>query len=62
MGRDKRAYRLLHDTRIGRHVLAEFHDIPDIVQAVTSYVARRLVERQRALEEDPEFVTRGDTR
>jgi hypothetical protein len=58
MGRDKRAYRFLHDTRIGRRVLAESHDIPDIVQAVTSYVARRLVERQRALDEDPEFITR----
>jgi hypothetical protein len=58
MGRDKRAYRFLHDTRIGRRVLAESHEIPDIVQAVTSYVARRLVERQRALDEDPEFITR----
>jgi hypothetical protein len=58
MGRDKRAYRVLHDTRIGRRVLAESHETPDIVQAVTSYVARRLVERQRALDEDPEFVTR----
>jgi hypothetical protein len=58
MGRDKRAYRFLHDTRVGRRVLAESHEISDIVQAVTSYVARRLVERQRALDEDPEFVTR----
>src|SRR5579864_160874 len=58
MGRDKRVYRFLHDTRIGRRVLAESHEIPDIVQAVTSYVARRLVERQRALDEDPEFITR----
>jgi hypothetical protein len=58
MGRDKRAYRFLHDTRVGRRVLAESHEITDIVQAVTSYVARRLVERQRALDEDPEFVTR----
>jgi hypothetical protein len=58
MGRDKRAYRFLHDTRVGRRVLAESHDIPDIVRAVTSYVARRLVERQRALDEDPEFITR----
>jgi len=39
-------------------VLAESHEIADIVQAVTSYVARRLVERQRALDEDPEFITR----
>jgi hypothetical protein len=58
MGRDKRIYRFLHDTRIGRHVLAESHEIPDIVKAVTSYVARRLVERQRALDEDPEFIMR----
>jgi hypothetical protein len=58
MGRDKRVYRFLHDTRVGRRVLAESHEIPDIVRAVTSYVARRLVERQRALDEDPEFITR----
>jgi DUF3040 family protein len=58
MGRDKRAYRFLHDTRVGRRVLAESHEIPDIVQAVTTYVARRIVERQRALDEDPDFIQR----
>jgi hypothetical protein len=58
MGRDKRVYRFLHDTRIGRHVLAESTEINDVVQAVTTYVARRLVERQRALDEDPEFIQR----
>lgn len=58
MGRDKRVYRFLHDTRIGRHVLAESTEIGDIVAAVTTYVARRLVERQRALDEDPEFIQR----
>ena len=58
MARDKRMYRFLHDTRVGRHVLAESHDIPDIVQAVTGYVARRLIERERALDEDPDFITR----
>ena len=58
MGRDKRLYRLLHDTRIGRRVLAESYEIPDLVRAVTSYVARRLVERERALDEDPEFIMR----
>src|ERR1700733_13320041 len=58
MGRDKRMYRFLHDTRIGRRVLAESHDIADIVKAVTGYVARRLIERERALDEDPEFITR----
>ena len=29
-----------------------------MVRAVTSYVARRLVERERALDEDPEFIMR----
>jgi len=58
MGRDKRIYRLLHDTRVGRRVLAESHDIADVVEAVTAYVARRIVERERALEEDPDFVMR----
>ena len=48
-----------HDTRIGRRVLAESHAIQDIVKAVTGYVARRpAVERERALDEDPEFITR----
>ena len=58
MGRDKRVYRFLSDTRVGRRVLAESHDIADIVQAATAYVARRLVERHRALDEDPEFIGR----
>ena len=58
MGRDKRLYRFLHDTRIGRHVLAESHEIAEIVQAVTTYIARRLVERQRALDEDPDYINR----
>jgi Protein of unknown function (DUF3040) len=58
MGRDKRAYRLLQDSRVGRRVLAESHEIPQIVKAVTDYVARRLVERERALEEDPDFINR----
>ncbi|HEY2527402.1 MAG TPA: hypothetical protein VGJ20_05525 [Xanthobacteraceae bacterium] len=58
MGRDKRIYRFLHDTRVGRRVLAESYDIADVVQAVTAYVARRLVERQRALDEDPDFIWR----
>jgi hypothetical protein len=58
MGRDKRLYRFLHDSRIGRRVLAESHEIPDVVQAVTTYVARRLIERQRALEADPDLLAR----
>jgi hypothetical protein len=49
MGRDKRLYRFLQDTRYGRKVLAESVNIPEITEAVTAYVALRLVDRERAL-------------
>ena len=56
MGRDKRIYRFVQDTRYGRRVLAESYEIPEIVEAVTKYVARRLVERERALGDDATLV------
>jgi hypothetical protein len=49
MGRDKRAYRFVQDTRFGRILIAESHDVPVIVDAVTDYVARRMVEREHAM-------------
>ena len=49
MGRDKRIYRFVQDTRFGRIVIAESHDVSAIVDAVTDYVARRMVEREHAL-------------
>jgi len=49
MGRDKRTYRLLQDTRFGRKVLAETSNRVEMVDAVTRYLAQRLVERERAL-------------
>ena len=49
MGRDKRVYRLLQDTRYGRKVLAETPHIAEMVDAVTKYMAQRLIERERAL-------------
>ena len=52
MGRDKRLYRFLQDTRYGRRVLVETNDIGEMVRAVTKYVARRMVERERALAGD----------
>ena len=52
MGRDKRQYRFVQDTRYGRAVLAESYEVPEIVHAVTRYTARRLVERERALADD----------
>jgi len=49
MGRDKRIYRFVQDTRFGRIVIAESHEIAAIVAAVTDYVARRMIEREHAL-------------
>src|SRR5438128_10351845 len=53
MGRDKRVYRFLQETRYGRKVLAESVNVPDLVDAVTKYLAQRLIERERALAEVP---------
>lgn len=53
MGRDKRIYRFVQDTRHGRIVLAESHDVPVIVDAVTDYVARRMIEREHAMVATP---------
>jgi hypothetical protein len=53
MGRDKRIYRFVQDSRFGRIVLAESPDVPAIVTAVTDYVARRMIERERAMVATP---------
>ena len=55
MGRDKRQYRFVQDTRYGRAVLAESYELPEMASAVTRYVARRLLERERALADDVPF-------
>ena len=53
MGRDKRIYRFVQDTRFGRIVIAESHDVPVVVDAVTGYVARRMIEREHAMVATP---------
>jgi hypothetical protein len=58
MARDRRTYRFLQDTRFGRQVLAETAGIDTLAAAVTAYVARRLVERERALAGDAELSAR----
>jgi hypothetical protein len=52
MGHDPRVYRFLQDTRNGRVVLAESESVDVIVEAATNYVARRLLEREKALAAD----------
>ena len=50
MGRDRRTYRFVRDTRLGRIVVAELPDVQPISDAVTNYIAERIVERQRLME------------
>jgi len=52
MAHDKRAYRFFQDTRHGRALIAESQSADAIAAAVADYVARRLVERERALAAD----------
>lgn len=59
MGRDRRTYRFLKDTRIGRVVLAESTDMKPVADQVTRYVAERIVERQRLLEGGSEPAVAG---
>jgi len=49
MGHDRRTYRLFQDRRDGRVLLAEAEGVGAMVAAVTDYIARRLVERERLL-------------
>jgi hypothetical protein len=49
MGRDKRLYRFVQDSRFGRKVLAESILSAEIARAITKYIARRMIERERML-------------
>lgn len=59
MGRDRRTYRFLKDTRIGRVVLAESSDMKPVADQVTRYIAERIVERQRMLDGGAEPAVAG---
>lgn len=55
LGRDKRTYRFLKDTRLGRVVLAEDENVDVIADKVTNYLAERIIEREKFLEGDRVF-------
>lgn len=66
MARDTRVYRLVQDTRHGRVHIAESAEVATMVDACTDYVARRLLERDKAIASDtygddvvPERLERG---
>lgn len=52
MAHDRRVYRFLQDTRHGRALIAESDRVERMVEAIAEYIARRLVERERALASD----------
>ncbi len=49
MGKDRRQYRFVRDTRLGRVVLAESHQTGPVADSVTTYIAERIYERELAL-------------
>ena len=52
IARDRRSYRFVQDTRHGRVVIAESEGLETMTRRVADYVARRLVEREKALAAD----------
>ncbi|MEL7230008.1 MAG: hypothetical protein AAGK38_08875 [Pseudomonadota bacterium] len=50
MGADKRGYRFIKDTRMGRIVLAETGDMDKAADIVSDYVAEKVLERERMIE------------
>jgi hypothetical protein len=52
IGRDRRLYRFLKDTRLGRTVILESASLDDVADTITNYIAERIIERERALEGD----------
>ena len=52
MGRDKRVYRFVKDTRLGRTVILETADLEDMADCITEYIAERVLERERTVEGD----------
>lgn len=53
MGRDRRTYRFVRDTRLGRTIVAESTNSGKIADAVALYIAERMVERARLMEGEP---------
>lgn len=52
VGGDRRTYRFLKDTRLGRVVILETPEIDDMADCLTEYIAERILEREKALEGD----------
>lgn len=54
MGRDRRTFRFVRDSRLGRVVLGEDSDLKTIANQISNYIADRVIEREKILEGDLE--------
>lgn len=52
IGGDRKTYRFVKDTRLGRVVVLETAEIDDMADCLTEYIAERILEREKALEGD----------
>ncbi|MDF1609723.1 hypothetical protein PZ897_16165 [Hoeflea sp. YIM 152468] len=52
MGHDRRVFRFVRDTRLGRKVLSDTSDMAATADAVSRYIAERVIERERILAGD----------
>jgi hypothetical protein len=55
MARDRRTFRFMQENRAGRALIAESDEVARIAEAVTFYLGRRVVEREKALARDAHF-------
>lgn len=56
MGRDRRMFRFVRDTRLGRVVVSDMADLKETAASVSRYVAERVIERERILAGDFESM------
>ncbi|WP_422371219.1 hypothetical protein [Hoeflea sp.] len=56
MGHDRRVYRFVRDTRLGRKIVSDTADMAATADAVARYIAERVIERERILAGDFEAM------
>ncbi len=59
MGHDRRVFRFVRDTRLGRVIMSDTSDMGATVDAVSRYIAERVIERERILAGDFESLKAG---
>jgi len=56
MGHDRRVFRFVRDTRMGRSIISDTSDMAATADAVSRYIAERVIERERILAGDFEVL------